>query len=482
VRRSTQSFLARLAQPASLPVIAYLCAYIGTSVLGAAVLLTEFGEAQAKIFLPDFEPAQMRTFGSALYLALLFLPLVVVPAFALVGLRAGDDAIRRLPQFKITDPSTGMLYGLLAIFAGWCFYKIATTGYLVPDLLFDRSKHCDDRIVRRVELFSQFRYVFYAFAYSALPLISTMFLVKGIRSREAADFVGFGVSFCVILYLYASIYMKAPFLIYFLVLLVGLLAADLRWWKALITIGSLAAVVFVASTLALDCTDYRDVATTLRPMSKAPAVKASRPAVGAPTVEAPLTSTVLLPDSKIVATALPIARNLVFRMAIAFPYYVEIFDDPAERCGVEDNRIPFIPKQACFPASKVFSAMYPHVTHVQGQAPAAAHVSALAEFGPWFSFLVIIGCGFAIGIATRFASLCGPTLAAGMIAATAVFAYNLTQVPFVGALTYSQGFVVFLFPIALIAAIPALSRIALFPMRKRAAFTATRSSYGRDDK
>src|SRR5262249_34278693 len=147
-------------------------------------------------------------------------------------------------------------------------------------------------------------------------------------------------------------------------------------------------------------------------------------------VRAPSESTVFMPNSKIVATVLPMARTLTFRMAMAFPYYVEIFEDPAERCGVQDNRIPFLPKQTCFPASKIFSAMYPDITYVQGQAPAAAHISALAEFGLWFSFIVMMGCGLVIGIATQLARLCEPILSAGMIAAAAVFSYNLTQVPF----------------------------------------------------
>jgi hypothetical protein len=247
--------------------------------------------------------------------------------------------------------------------------------------------------------------------------------------------------------------------------LVGLLAAGLRWWKTLVIIGGLAVAVFAASTFALDCTDYRDIGTTLRsppPVSHSPVVKRSPGMSRTPTVAPPPASAPLLPDSKIVAVTLPVARNLVFRMAIAYPYYLEMFDDPAERCGLEDNRIPFIPKQACFPASKVFSAMYPEITHVQGQAPAAAHVSALAELGPWFSFLVMIVSGIAIGITIRFARICEPVLA-----------YNLTQVPLVGALTYSHGFVVFLFPVALILVAqqiwPMLSRAVLIPFSRRLA-------------
>jgi hypothetical protein len=423
----------------------------------------------------------MQTFGSALYLWLLFTPLLLVPVFAVVGMRTGNAAIRRLAHVKIADPNTGLLYALMVVFAGWCFYKVATTGYLVPELIFDRTKTCEDRIIRRVELFSQLRYAFYAFVYAALPMVSVMFLIKGIRGRNVVDFVGFGISFVLIFYFYTSIYMKIPFQIYFLLLLVGLLTAGLRWWKAFIVIGGLAAVVFVTSSLVLDCTDYRDVATTIRPAppagqtpdatttkpappagqtpdatttkpappaSQTPDAKGQRP--GVPAQQGASEPPTFTPDARIIGTALPIVRNLAFRMAIAYPYYIEVFDDPAQRCGVEDNRIPFLSKQTCFPASKVFSRMYPQITHVQGQAPAAAHVSALAELGPWFSIVVMIACGFAIGITAQFARLCEPVLSAGLVAATAIFAYNLTQVPFVGALTYSQGFVVFLFPVAVI--------------------------------
>jgi hypothetical protein len=474
--QSARSAFTRLTQPVVLPVITYLCAYIGTSVFGAAVLLTEFGQTQAKIFLPSFEPTEMQTFGSTLYLAVLLAPLVIVPAFAFVGLRAGDSAVRYLRQFKIADPSTGMLYALMAIFAGWCFYKVVVTGFPIPELLFDRSKGCDARIVRRIELFTQFRYVFYAFVYSALPLISTLFLVKAIRGRQAADLIGFGISFVLIFYFYALTYMKSPFLVYLLTLLIGLLAAGVRWWKAVAIFGCVAAVVFVASYMILDCTDYREVIAMEQQERQERQISKGLPGIRG--VRAPSEGSAFMSHSKIVATMLPMVRSLTFRMAMAFPYYVEIFEDPAERCGIEDNRIPLLPKQTCFPASKIFSAMYPDITYVQGQAPAAAHISALAEFGPWFSFLVMIGCGLAVGLATQFARLCEPILGAGMIAAAAVFAYNLTQVPFVGALTYGQGYVAFLLPVALIAGIPLLSRTILAPVSRWLGLLPAKSKKG----
>ena len=144
--------LPKLVRPAFWPVMVYIFAYTGTTVIGAVAVLTPFGQDQARIFLPDFAPEQMQTLGSALYLAVLFAPLLVVPAFALIGLRAGDVLLRGFPQFKVADPDTRTLYCLMAIFVGWCLYKLAATGYLVPDVLLDQSKSCADRIIRRVEL------------------------------------------------------------------------------------------------------------------------------------------------------------------------------------------------------------------------------------------------------------------------------------------------------------------------------------------
>ena len=457
VSRSGQLKLSTLAQPAFWPVIVYICAYIGTTVIGAVAVLTPFGQEQAKSFLPDFAPERMQSLGSVLYLVVLFGPLLVVPVFALIGLRAGDALLGVFPRLKVSDPGTRTLYGLMAIFAGWCLYKLAATGYLVPDVMLDQSKTCDDRITRRVELIRQLHYTFYAFAYAALPFVSVMFLVKEIRNHKAADFVGFVVSFIVIFYLYAAIYMKAPFAVYFLVLLVGLLAAGLRWWKVLAVIGCLASITLVATHIALGCTAAPVTSLPSRPPSAVPVPSLPGRAPSAahsPSLLSPTPPTALERQLQLSTRSqlLPLVRNLVFRMALSFPYYMEIFQDPAERCGIEDDRIPFVPKQRCFPANKVFSAMYPTVTYVQGQAPASAHVSAIAELGPWFAFVVMIAAGLAIGITSRLAQHCGPVLRIAVIAAVSVFAYNLTQVPFTGALTYSQGFIVFLFPVALIVA------------------------------
>jgi hypothetical protein len=647
VWQSAQLLRSKLAQPSLWPAIIYICSYIGTTVIGAVAVLTPFGQEQAKIFLPDFAPERMQTFGSPLYLALLFGPLLVVPAFVLVGLRAGNALLGGFPQLKVADPSTRVLYGLMAIFAGWCLYKLAATNYLVPDVMLDQTKTCTDRIIRRVKLLAQLHYTFYAFAYAALPFVSVMFLVKGIQDRKAADLAGFVVSFVVIFYLYAAIYMKAPFAIYFLILLIGLLAVGLLWWKAFVAIGCLASVTLVASHIALGCTGYGEVSLPTPPVSASPAPSLPSPPVSAspapalptppvsaepppalpspppsaasapalPTPPVSASPAPVLPTPPVSAEpppalpspqppnlqlstrarVIPLVRNLVFRMALSFPYYMETFKDPTERCGIEDDRIPLIPKQACFPASKVFSAMYPrgaqiaalsrtrpnwlipkyveahvqeaeikiqadkiklqymllmngvwvtpnadyvvlydikvaqgsmrigvldavadkwiitkplieetgtlafrspsnqaqvvvsgdnatpaatsatifgisiaNLTYVQGQAPASAHISAMAEIGPWFAFLVMIATGLAIGITSQLARLCGPALSIGVIAAVSVFAYNLTQVPFVGAFTYSQGLIAFLFPVALIIAghrvLPSFSTNAIGPM------------------
>ena len=111
---------------------------------------------------------------------------------------------------------------------GWAVFKLIQTGNIIPDALLDRSKLCDARIVKRVELFTSLRYPFYAVAYAALPMVSVLFFIKAGIERRRADIIGFALTFATLFYLYTSIYMKSPFLTY--ALLLACAAVVMRWW------------------------------------------------------------------------------------------------------------------------------------------------------------------------------------------------------------------------------------------------------------
>lgn len=436
---------------ASWPLVAYLGAYAATAVVGATVILTPFGRAQAQIFLPGFVPDNISTLGSPLYWVLLFAPLLVVPVFAFAGIRAGTAAVHWLPH-RIDDPSTRMLSGLAAVLVAWCLFKLIQTGNVIPEAMLDRSKNCFDRIAKRAELFTALRYLFYAVAYSALPVVSVLFFVRAGRDRRRVDIVGFGLTFVALFYLYSSIYLKAPFLTYAIMLLCA--AVVMRWWMGAGIVVAGAVMAFVAASFAIRCEGSSVVtlpaAAVTLPVTLAHADTPVTPDAP-PLDEAPAKPNI------IIAETLPLVRNLAFRMAMSYPYYVEIFSDPAERCGIEDNRVPFIPKQTCFPAAKAFTVMYPKMKHAtQGNAPAPAHVSALAELGPWYAFAVIAISGLLIGAVSAAAILFGPMVRPAAIAAVTMFAYNLTQVPLVGALTYSQGLVPLALPLVFLAVVQCL--------------------------
>ena len=153
--------------------------------------------------------------------------------------------------------------------------------------------------------------------------------------------------------------------------------------------------------------------------------------------------------------------NVIYRMASSYPFYIGLFEDPAKRCGIQSNRIPFLPAPRCNLAVTVFAKMYPQVRTIVGMAPQGAVVSAYGEVGPWFAWLVMVASGLSIGIVAAGAEvLRGPVQVAAVVA-NCTFAYYLTQVPFLGALTFSHGLVFFLLPLA----VTALSEAILAPGR-----------------
>ncbi len=88
-------------------------------------------------------------------------------------------------------------------------------------------------------------------------------------------------------------------------------------------------------------------------------------------------------DQKILLYAVQIARAPVFRMAAGFPYYVDIFSNPDERCGIW---APHVFPNSCFPPIKAYEVAYPFRPNgTTGYLPAPVNTSALAEAGYAYS-------------------------------------------------------------------------------------------------
>jgi hypothetical protein len=167
------------------------------------------------------------------------------------------------------------------------------------------------------------------------------------------------------------------------------------------------------------------------------------------------------PEAVFVDAAVIFARSVIFRMAASVPYYVQIFSNPDERCGIESSSLPFFPRETCHPPTKVGTRVNPGP--IQEFVSAPAHITAYAELGLAYAVVVLLLGGSIMGFFWGIAQKAQSPLFWSVGAAVCAFAYYLTQAGFTGALAHSYGFVWYLFPVAAATAIHALGRITIRP-------------------
>jgi hypothetical protein len=496
------------------PLLTYLGAYAGTTAIGAAGLLDPLGREQFTLFIPDFDPARFQYLGSSLYWTLLLAPFVLVPLGAKAGaaLAGGGLGSKLVQTVPLDDKRLLQIFYAIALAAlGYALLKLAQTGNLFPSYFWDRSLSCQDRLLRRTELFGELRYLYYAATFAILPIAAVVSLLQWINTSTKRNFGVFVFFLVASLYLNSIVLMKANIVILVGILLLACIVAGVATLRHYIVFGVLAVGSLALMELVLLCyaapplaTPSEEVAalstpaptskptSTAAPAPKQPATPKGPSATPGTKLDAKSVSPTdrsepadkpsgpeFLPESKPEPKSRPktkervifsdpvmeqrarvvagLVRNVAFRMAASFPYYVEIFSDPDERCGLESNRLPLFPSEQCLGPTKIFPLMYPKVTFVQGFAPAAAHVSAYGELGFVYAIVVLILGGAILGFVWRIGLYRPTPLFMGLGTAACVFAYYLSQVSLVGALTYSHGLIWYVFPVGVALLIGAVS-------------------------
>ena len=423
-------------RPVHLALATLIFIYLGTTGIGAAIATTGFGRAQLQEFF-SVSPVPfdwLKTLGSPLYWTLLLQPILIVPVVALVAERATE---RLAPSLALPDLPTWIAVGLASLFAAFCIYKLAEAGGLSAHEAWDRSFCYQQQITRRVELMQLLGNRFYAFAYSSLPVVAFFLLAKGILQKSRSALFAFAVLSAIIAWLYIAMIMKAPLVIYVGLCALTVVLCRFTWRSAavatLIAVPLAAGIYFGLSALQICPTEH--AAWQIKEQPEAPA------AAGNP-VAAPSSAPTHLaqPSDKIVR----FSRNAVFRMASAFPYYVQTFSNPEERCGVE---LPLaLASQRCYPPTKMFKIIFPSVDYVTGFAPAGATLTAYAELGLFYSFVVAVIVGAIIGFISVFAGT-GDPLRVTIGVALCMFCYYVTQSSLTGSLIHSYGLIWLLLPI-----------------------------------
>jgi hypothetical protein len=487
-----------------LPLIIFLSGWTLLTAIGATFVLTKEGYLSLEAFL-GWTPTEYigEALGGGEYMILLLSPYFVVPLFAVVSYWGVGKLLSQ--HSIIIKFSRRANFAILFVSTIFCIYKLFINDYIVPQLLIKNLTYIES-IQLRSESISNLGFLYYGIIYAIIPMCATMFFASWIRERLFIDIFGLTLSFLIFFYLAFTTYMKAPFLMFFIML--GMVVFVIRrGWIYLPALGAAAIGTFltlqvliggfaVPETVTLIVSDTskedsiadskkllepheaeerspepvrtQDTVTPVQsPVMPGATAHQSVPSTMAQDV-APNTSIpteqIFVPETQEPSSSVATSRvydqykaaitntlqSVVFRMGSSFPFYVGIFSDPTKRCGIETNSLPLLPKPQCDLPTKVFAAMYPHIDYVIGFAPAAAHVSAFGEIGLGYALFVLMVVGISIGVMSRLARAgSGPVFAALGVAAC-IYAYYLTQVPLLGALSYSHGLIVFLIPIVIV--------------------------------
>jgi hypothetical protein len=457
-------------KPTRIPLLTYFIAYTATTVIGAAALLDETGLREFRLHQPMFRPEDYPLIGSATYWLLLLAPFFLVPVGAALGFRAADiKLVNRSAAFVTNEESPIVLivYSIVCACAGYCLWKLISTNAYFPDLYFDRTLYCNPRLLRRTELFTELRYLYYAFAYAVIPIGATVALLSwkdGGGRFHAGMFV---VLLAAALYFNFVLYMKANLVIVLLTLLLACIVAKVSL-RFQIGLGSAVVACLLLMQALLGCyvPDYlrssAPVNTVLAestvPQEHDRLFEDNRSAIifaaDSQPARAQPASIQVVGDAAVV-----FVRSAVFRMAASMPYYVQIFSNPDERCGIESNSLPLLPRESCYPAKKVGARINP--SEIQAFQSAPAHIHAYAELGPGYAVIVLLLGGSILGFSWGIARKAQSPLFWSAGAAVCVFAYYLTQASLVGALTHSYGLVWYLFPLLMAVVIQAFARLVI---------------------
>lgn len=415
------------------PLLFFLAAYSTTMVLGAVYFLTPDGKIRLFAFLGTENSAAKAAIGSFPYLFLTFGPYLITTVFALIGIALFRSIAPRAPLLKPNAP--GWALWLVATVAfSYCLFRLGAFDALLPG-----AGTYQQNILRRVFLFDHLGLAYFVATYAFLPICAAMFMARFATEKRLSDLIGLVAATLCFDYLVLAIYTKSHLLVFAIMLASAVIFARMKLYWIPVIVG-LAFVTFIPA-------EY-----VLSGLAKAPIAQAELKTEDAKSSSPTMPAAPTWAD-RVSYMEYFVVQSMSFRMASALPYYVAVFSDPKERCGIEAHtlrKIVHLPDSDCVIPTKIFPLMYPSIKWVEGYSPAAAPISAYGELGLWWSAAVMALSGLALGLLGGFVALGEGPIFVGIGAASCTFAYYLTQLPFIGAFTYPHGLIFLSLPVALL--------------------------------
>jgi hypothetical protein len=447
-------------------VFTLVVSYVMTTGIGAAIFPFQFGREQAAAIseMSTISLDKLHTLGSLLYWCLLLSFVIVVPAAAFVAERLTRQVA---PSIRIPEIPTWIPILVAAAMSAFCVYKLAMAGALTVGEIWDRSICFEGKMVRRYQLFDLLGNRYYSFAFSSLPVIACYLLARWMKQRDMLALAGSVVLSALIIWFDIAMIMKAPVIIFVGMLALTLVVSGFGLIKTFIAAAPVCIGLYLGLVALQMCSAEPLLWESTR--AAAPVVVSSQTAMPPQTVIPPQppgpTNRVSEPAATVVPVAIDqksaaleklarILRATFFRMAIGFPYYVDVFSDPDQRCGIERPPLKLLPAQACFVPIKVFSKIY-RQTAVQGFQPGPVNTSAYGEAGPAYVLAATIACGLILGFIAAFARS-ADALSVAITVASCVYAYYASQVSLTSLLIDSYGLVWLALPLVLMIGMAAL--------------------------
>jgi len=428
---STAACLKFLPRKVLLPTLTFILAYGATTVVGASLLLDPFGQTQFQYFMGTDAVQYMATLGGASYWSLLLMPLVLAPIGSIVGYKLSQPMISSAADSFVTLrlwlPSAALL---LIFLTAYCIYKLWLADALVPLSAVDPKICIEDKIQRRAALITLLGNSVYKVLYAAVPILVALTLTHALQQKKRSSLALCGLSILLGVWLCLALYMKAPILIILIGAAAAAIAAGVSSVVVLPATIAAGAIIFSALSVTQVCATP-NITPTIYHLPKG----SKNPADAIAIKIEPLGENAQA-YQKVVYFAVQIARAPIFRMAAGFPYYVDTFSDPGERCGIW---APHVFPSRCFPPIKAYEIAYPFKPNATtGYLPAPVNTSALAEAGYAYSVAATLLVGFIIGVISTFGGYKTPFSVAFAVA-TCIFAYYASQVSLTASLIDSYG-------------------------------------------
>ena len=378
-----------------IPLAVYCVAYTVTTLIGGASIGL-FGLDFFESLNYGEDHSMLRDVSSFRYWFMLFAPLLIPPACVLLTARVKKRRVERRPahasQSGMALPS---FYAIVGIFAGFCGWKLHVNGYLGVIMLW-HSEDADfnSLMLQRHDIFNSMGQAFFGITYTVMPTMLHYALFQMVRTRSLDWMIAFLLTLLLTLFFNLSVFVKSFVLINIIWLGLGLVLLKV------IKLRSLA--IFFACAFA-----------------------------GLTLMQSTIVEHWQLADS---------FRQIVYRMSVAFPFYVNVYPDHLPFDGIYLGLNAIGIGEPSGVSEHVFNFMYPSITHIQGHAVAAAHVDAYAQGGMLYAMTIVTLIGLMLAVMPEVASrLRGPT-GYVLFVQLLIFTYYLTQTSLVTAVIGAYGF------------------------------------------